>query len=195
VIDTIAHSRADHISRRRHRQWARGRAVVPRERTRSQAPATPLSLCLGAPGEPTCRDQSCPGAGRKEILPLAWRARDREGSCAPSWPAPQQGSRPWGLSHAAGCGGRDLKAAGPSRSPRAIVRSSSGEAGRLNREIRRCAAAAARVLTMSGPRSDGQSITTSVVTSRPVDLVLHSKRATLATTIPAGATGASRPAG
>ena len=172
---------------------ARGRVVFPRRRTRSQGPAAPLSLRLGAPSEPTCRDQSpwC----RQEILPLAWRARDREGSCAPSWPALQQGSRPWGLSHAAGCGGRDLKAAGPSRSPRAIVRSSSGEAGRLNQEIRRCAAAAARVLTMSGPRSDGQSITTSGVTSRPVDLVLHSKRATLATTIPAGATGASRPAG
>jgi len=32
VIDTIVHRRADHISRRRHRQYARGRAVFPRRR-------------------------------------------------------------------------------------------------------------------------------------------------------------------
>jgi len=33
VIDTIVHGRADHMSRRRHRQDARGRAVFPRRRT------------------------------------------------------------------------------------------------------------------------------------------------------------------
>ena len=41
--------RADQISRRRHRQYARGRAVFPRRRTGAKSPAIPLSLRLGAP--------------------------------------------------------------------------------------------------------------------------------------------------
>ena len=52
----IVHSRADQISRRRHREHARGRAVFPRRRTGCEVPATPLSLRLGAPVSQRYRD-------------------------------------------------------------------------------------------------------------------------------------------
>ena len=43
------HGRADQISRRRHRQHARGRAVFPRRRTGAKSQPTPSSLRQGAP--------------------------------------------------------------------------------------------------------------------------------------------------
>ena len=56
VSDTIVHSCADQISRRRHRQYARGRAVFPRATTRSEVPATPPSLRLRVPVSRRYRD-------------------------------------------------------------------------------------------------------------------------------------------
>jgi len=56
VSDTIVHSCADQISRRRHRQYARGRAVFPRATTWSEVPATPPSLRLRVPVSRRYRD-------------------------------------------------------------------------------------------------------------------------------------------
>jgi len=54
VIDPIIHSCADHFSRRRYRQHARGRAVFPRRRTgaKAQPCRRRWSAYVESPGEP-----------------------------------------------------------------------------------------------------------------------------------------------
>jgi hypothetical protein len=57
VIDVIVHSRADQISRRRHRQYTRGRAVFPRRRTGAKSPPhrCRFASCAGEPTPQRCR--------------------------------------------------------------------------------------------------------------------------------------------
>jgi len=56
VIDTIVHGRADQVSRRRHREYARGRAVFPRRRTgaKSQSHRRRFAKVRSAPMLRTC---------------------------------------------------------------------------------------------------------------------------------------------